>query len=125
MAPAAAAFSTKGMGAVFHVSMAHIANPKKILTKHLAQLLHPHACAVKWLDGVSALVLVRPDGATPVSCEAALAQIDKNVLADIEGLGFSKDYCVSCLRARKRNHATATCAQRTVAPPLSEPSHRH
>lgn len=39
--------------------------------------------AVKWLDGVSALVLVRPDGTTPVSNEVALAQIEKNNTRDL------------------------------------------
>jgi hypothetical protein len=51
-ASGAAAFNTKGLGTVLHVSWAHVAKPKKVQTKHLAQLLYPYACAVKWLDSL-------------------------------------------------------------------------
>ena len=34
--------------------------------------------------------------------------VDESPLAEIEAFGFSRDYCVECLRARKRNHITPT-----------------
>jgi hypothetical protein len=68
---------------VLHVSWAHVAKPKKVQTKHLAQLLYPYSCAVKWLDNTSALVLVRPENDAQVSQEVALRAVDANNAKDL------------------------------------------
>jgi hypothetical protein len=75
--------STEGMGTVFHVSWAHVAQPKKIQSKDLAHLLFPYDCAIKWLDPISALLLVRPQNQQDVSEDLALARVDKNNVKDL------------------------------------------
>ena len=82
-APGPHAHEPAGMGTVFHVSWAHVANPKRILLKHLAQIVYPHACSVKWLDTMSALLLVRADGLEPVSEQLVLEQVDRNNTRDL------------------------------------------
>ena len=82
-APGPHAHGHAGMGTVFHVSWAHVANPKRILLKHLAQMVYPHSCSVKWLDTMSALLLVRTEGFEPVPEQLALEQVDRNNTRDL------------------------------------------
>ena len=100
-ASGAAAFNTKGLGTVLHVSWAHVAKPKKVQTKHLAQLLYPYACAVKWLDSNSALVLVRPESDAEVSQEAALSAVDKN---NSKGFAVVTLDQIACMLEEKTTH---------------------
>ena len=56
----------------------------QVQTKHIAQMLYPYACSVKYLDAVSAVVLVRPESSTAAVTSAdALAHIDKHNTKDL------------------------------------------